>query len=360
MAGLRPFRGRLLVFLFLIGAALVRADSGAEVRTWTEADGRTLEARFDGFDGEDGIWLILGDGRRVRVEVARLREGDRSYLEKQRPKPEPGEIVPYSVRDPHPEEAAFLEEHGIAQLSWRNPGAMERESGGRNPEKILPFLLFTPDEAREEAPGKLGEKFPLIVQLCGTGGFGANNLGPLFRDAGGSARALVTGRLQDTNPCHVLYPQPTSRGAWHTAHPTDPSPDLRKVVHVVRHLCADPTRRVDPDRVYVMGLSLGGAGAFQAVLKRPDVFAAAIPIAHVHPMANFTAENSRDNLWLVVNKGDRATPPQRVEDLRQHLRGLGARLRLTVHDAGGHDAWSRVFEDQKFRTWLFARRRGED
>ena len=41
---------------------------------------------------------------------------------------------------------------------------------------------------------------------------------------------------------------------------------------------SDPKNQVDLNRIYVMGLSMGGYGTWDAIQRRPDFFAAAVPI----------------------------------------------------------------------------------
>lgn len=51
---------------------------------------------------------------------------------------------------------------------------------------------------------------------------------------------------------------------------------LGKVADIIRRMIAEG--QVDPRRVYVTGLSMGGGGTIQAVSVAPDLFAAALPI----------------------------------------------------------------------------------
>jgi predicted peptidase len=114
--------------------------------------------------------------------------------------------------------------------------------------------------------------------------------------------------------------------------------------------------RVDPDRVYLTGLSMGGFGAWELATAYPERFAAVVSISGGgNPVP---ACRLRDvSVWLVHGQQDDVIPVQESEVLARRLQACGGRVRLTVDSTAGHDAWTRIYSDSTFGTWLLAQRR---
>jgi pimeloyl-ACP methyl ester carboxylesterase len=117
-----------------------------------------------------------------------------------------------------------------------------------------------------------------------------------------------------------------------------PSPGLYFVPHnqdlferVVREAIA--RFAVDPDRVYLLGISEGGYGAIRFAGNRPDRFAACGGMAAAEPLGTSPPENMR-NVALRIDIGEKDTMFDRVGLART----MGARLaELRAADAGGFD-----------------------
>jgi predicted esterase len=91
--------------------------------------------------------------------------------------------------------------------------------------------------------------------------------------------------------------------------------------------------QVDPDRVYLLGISEGGYGAIRFAGNRPDRFAACGGMAAAEPLGTSPPENMR-NVALRIDIGEKDTMFDRVGLART----MGARLaELQAQDAGGFD-----------------------
>lgn len=131
-------------------------------------------------------------------------------------------------------------------------------------EVVLPYRLFTPDSDAEK-------RVPLVVTLHGYGESGTNNFSQI---AGNQLSvAFANPERQADNPAFVLAPQ---------ADPTDPAkgawwnPQMQHaVIELVEQTIAD-NPRIDPDRVYLTGLSMGSYGSWGILPQRADLFAGAV------------------------------------------------------------------------------------
>jgi predicted peptidase len=137
---------------------------------------------------------------------------------------------------------------------------------------VLPYRLFSPDAAgirADRAGGQVrGKTYPLVVFLHGAGERGTNNVAQLVANEG--AMAFARPDRQASDPSFVLAPQASFGQLWTT--PAVKSALLELIEDAIDQYA------IDPDRVYLTGLSLGGNGTFDLLSTRPDLFAAAIPV----------------------------------------------------------------------------------
>ena len=124
------------------------------------------------------------------------------------------------------------------------------------------FKLFAP-------AGFEGESLPLVVMLHGCG-----------QDPDDFAAGTRMNELAQAEGVFVLYPAQAARSnshkCWNWFSPADQrrgTGEPALLAGMVRHVLQ--THSIDPDRVYVAGLSAGGAMAAILASEYPDLFAAA-------------------------------------------------------------------------------------
>jgi predicted peptidase len=143
----------------------------------------------------------------------------------------------------------------------------------------------------------------------------------------------------------VLAPQLPRRGDYWSLF-------IAEVETLVDFACAQ--WRVDPDRVYLTGFSLGGDGVFDLALLAPERWAALWPVdpTHVPP------RDPRLPLWLSLGTAARGKTAEFAEHLRLNHSGFGAGS-LVYHDDGlDHVDTARLaYADASIYGWLLARRR---
>jgi predicted peptidase len=126
---------------------------------------------------------------------------------------------------------------------------------------------------------------------------------------------------------------------------------------------------VDPDRVYLTGLSMGGYGAWSLALRHADRFAAVAPISgggnylDALNAADGTAQHAAAlrslGLWVFHGAKDDVVPVSEATRMVDALVKGGAKdVKLTVNADRGHDVWNVVYADVHFYEWLLQHRRG--
>ncbi len=144
-------------------------------------------------------------------------------------------------------------------------------------------------------------------------------------------------------PFLVVSPQARSRG-W------NPDVLLALLDRIVDRY------RVDRDRIYVTGLSMGGYGTWALAAAAPRRFAAAVPICGGGDPA--WADRLKDlPLWVFHGAKDDTVPIAKSEKMVQALRAMGGNVEFTVYPETGHDCWTVTYDDPKLYEWLLQHHR---
>ncbi|TWT41016.1 Alpha/beta hydrolase family protein [Phycisphaerae bacterium RAS1] len=199
------------------------------------------------------------------------------------------------------------------------------------------YSVYVPPEYDADAA------WPCVLFLHGSGERGSDGL--LQTEVGiGSAirrnRALI--------PAIVVMPQCRPGMTW-----TGPMAEM-----ALR--CVEETSRtyhLDPDRIYLTGLSLGGHGAWFIAARMPDAFAAIVPICGFGEPKE-VATLTKMPCWCFHGTADEAVPVQRSRDLIEAVRKAGGDPKFTEIEGGPHNVWDRVYGDPEMWKWLLTQRRG--
>jgi predicted peptidase len=118
----------------------------------------------------------------------------------------------------------------------------------------------------------------------------------------------------------------------------------------VRHLA------VDPDRIYLTGLSMGGMGSWQLAGLYPDRFAALAPICGPCPWGLGFPERAtllkHLPTWVFHGAKDTTVPLEQSESIVKVLQAAGGNVRFTVYPEAGHDAWSETYNNPELYEWM--------
>lgn len=114
--------------------------------------------------------------------------------------------------------------------------------------------------------------------------------------------------------------------------------------------------RVDTERVYVTGLSLGGFGTYTLAAFSPKRFAAIAPIAGW--ASKWIAPSIKEiPIWSTHGDADPAVPLDQETPLIEALRAWGAEVRFDVIAGGTHDVWTDVYAGDALYAWLLEHKR---
>lgn len=114
---------------------------------------------------------------------------------------------------------------------------------------------------------------------------------------------------------------------------------------------------IDRERIYALGMSMGGYAVFDMVSRRPELFAAAASMCGGGDTAQ--APNLRDTaFYLIHGNEDSAVPVVRSRNMAKALRDAG-NPNVVYHELAGvdHNVWDPFFADDEGLDFLFAQKR---
>jgi predicted esterase len=220
----------------------------------------------------------------------------------------------------------------------------------------IPGYHFNDKEwALTDGDGQNPISVPLVIFLHGSGERGFDNEAQLRN----GVQAFVESEQFRKNPCVILAPQCPKDQRWSdvdwakdVVFNEKPTVPMQLLIELIDSLLkTDPW--IDPSRVYVTGLSMGGFGTFDLLFRKPEWFAAGAPLCGGgDPMQ---AERIRNvPLWMFHGVRDEVVPVQQSRNMILALKNLKAPVKYTEYNTLGHGIWQETYYSPAFMTWLFA------
>jgi predicted peptidase len=126
------------------------------------------------------------------------------------------------------------------------------------------------------------------------------------------------------------------------------------VLRVVEQLKKD--YRIDPKRLYLMGLSMGGFGTWDTVERHPEMFAAAVPICGGGDSKR-VGEIAKLPVWVFHGEKDSVVPVRLSREMVEALKAAGGSPRYTEYPGVDHNSWTPAFKEPELLKWLTAQKR---
>jgi len=196
------------------------------------------------------------------------------------------------------------------------------------------YLLYLPPDYDKH------ESWPLLLFLHG-GGERGSDLDLVKKH--GPPKLIAAGK---NFPFMVVSPQCPLDKSWEPL-------ELVALLDEIGRKC-----KVDKDRIYVTGLSMGGFGTWRLAAYAPQRLAAIAPICGGGE-TYWTKQFVHLPVWAFHGAKDPGVPVERSQAMVDALTKNGGDARLTVYPDAGHDAWTATYENPQFYEWLLAQKRSK-
>ncbi len=225
---------------------------------------------------------------------------------------------------------------GISSLGMARAEQLAAKSSSKI-ESDLDYLMYVPDDYSSSS-----KTYPLVVWLHG-GDQGGTDIAKVR--SSGLPKLIENGKAF---PFLVFSPQ-------------NPSDELLYPIEKVEAALEDVISkyRVDRTRVYVVGYSRGGFGAWAMAEQFPDKFAAVVPIAGGGNRHYLSRTNEKAAFWVFHGTNDNVIPLSDSIVLYERLVGLKRNARLTVLEGVDHaGVEGAALNDPELWDWLLKQNLG--
>lgn len=222
-------------------------------------------------------------------------------------------------------------------LRAQSPATQEQFDEPAAENRKLAYLQYLP-EGYDAATDR---KWPLLVFLHGAGERGSNL--ELVKVHGPPMLAEAGKKL----PFIVIAPQ----------CPTDSWWNWEPVMPLIEHL--EKNLRVDSERIYLTGLSMGGYGTWGLATQYPEKFAAVAPICG-GGVPYLTQRIPHLPVWAFHGGKDQVVPASESERMIAGLKRAGnTHAWLTIYPEAGHNSWTEAYNTEALYQWLLDQQHGK-
>jgi predicted peptidase len=244
----------------------------------------------------------------------------------------PDEVLPLAI-----EQDSTADHKAIDPVRNPNVGDYHIDTGYESHKfNDMPYRMLTP------ASPDTTKKYPLVLFLHGIGESGFDNKRQLLWGASIFQRDSIRNKY----PAYVIFPQCPVDHFWFDTYETD---QLKALIDSLT--IAHP---IDPDKIYIGGLSMGAYGTYAMVAKNPDMFAAAIAISGDGDSRKATVMAKTE--WRIfAGKKDDVVPYVKSEKMAKVLASAGAVVSFTLYPQADHEgSWINAFAEPDFCSWMFS------
>lgn len=202
-----------------------------------------------------------------------------------------------------------------------------------------------------------GKKYPIVIFLHGAGEVGDGTDAALSRllNSGNHSSLLKYGNERGFL---VLAPQfVQAYNFWR--------PDWNGADYVHNVITwARSNLPVDSSRIYLTGLSSGGGGTWDYLIRKQEytnLIAAAVPICPAPQEGDWALiAKAGTPVWSFHANDDRANPVTATINPVNYLNSLkiAPTAKMTIYPTGGHGIWGTVYGTASLYDWLLAQKKG--
>jgi predicted peptidase len=207
------------------------------------------------------------------------------------------------------------------------------------------YVLFVPHDYKKGTPT------PTILFLHGAGETkpkeGAKTKGtPKMPVEVGLGPAIK--KREKTFPFITIIPQAPVRG-WQAG-----GESAKMALGILEQV--EKEYSVDPNRVYLTGLSMGGMGTWSLAMAMPDKWAAIVPICGRGDTKS--ADKIKDlPTWAFHGDADASVNVSGSRDMIAAIKKAGGEPKYTEYPGVGHNSWDKAYATDELYEWLLKQKK---
>ncbi len=214
----------------------------------------------------------------------------------------------------------------------------------------LPYRIYVPSDY------DASKEYPLLTILHGAGERGNDNKNQLIN----MVPEMFNQEGSKYMDAIIICPQcPSHPNQWVDTPWTDgnysissvgESDELKAVVALVTK--ARKELSVDSNRVLVMGLSMGGFGTWDLLMRHSDIFTRAVCLcgggdpSQAEKLINIP-------IWAVHSSNDGIVPYEGTKEMCEAIKNAGGELCIFETKESKHNVWTYAGESTEIANWLF-------
>jgi hypothetical protein len=236
---------------------------------------------------------------------------------------------------------SFVSEEAVAGEQVKRWTEVEFSRDGQTHTEILPNLLYLPEDYDEQ------QSYPLVVFLHGAAERGSRLD---FLKAQGIPKLIEDG---EDFPFIMAAPQIEPRVFW--------TSKLNVLASFIEQLQAEFS--IDADRIYIVGMSLGGSGVWNFALEYPDIPAAMVSVAGFYFYGNdlvpdVICDITHIPMWIVHSEADEIFAFEAEQGLVERVEECGGDVQFTAYPDTAHfETFDPAFSDPALYDWLLQQHR---
>ena len=216
---------------------------------------------------------------------------------------------------------------------------------------ILPYRLYVPYEYDPD------KEYPVLIVLHGAGERGTDNQGNIYH----MLHDMFSHEDTPLSEAIIVAPQcPAAPNQWvdtpwangnYSVERVAMSNELGAVLELLWEI--EDEFSTDIDRYYITGLSMGGFGTWDMIMRNPEIFAAAVPICGgADP--SYAADICDMPIYTVHGSADTTVPVAGTRAMVEALEAQGSPVIYQELEGEGHGVWNWTAQNADVWEWLFS------
>jgi len=216
----------------------------------------------------------------------------------------------------------------------------------------MPYRVYIPEDYDDS------KSYPLLLFLHGAGERGSDNKAQLYRD-------VFQSWLPDTSTplaqAIVVFPQCPTNEQWvdtpwaegsYSVDEVRESKQAEAALDILYEVV--DAYNVDENRIYVSGISMGGFGTWDLLMRHGEIFAAAIPICGGADPSQ--AELLTDiPIWTFHGSADSVVPVSGTREIYESIiEAGGEKIEYTEYEGMDHNVWTAAAAEPGIQEWLLS------